>query len=635
MELVAIEDIKGVGVKTKEIFHKYQIRSTKDLVLYYPRKYEQYQLQQLTRNNHNQIITVKFKITSEISILKFSKINASTFLGNNNNKQIKVIAFRREYLAKSFNIGDIVIVHGKYNYYKSEITANKVTSESSYLAIKPVYNIEGLLDINITKIIMEIFNNSPVSLLENIPLELTRSHKLKSRAEAIKLLHLAPNNMNLDQALRRMKYEEAYFFQKDLISRVNKEKLRSPIEYDLDKVQSLIEQLPYNLTNDQKAAVNDVFRDFKKSAVTYRLIQGDVGSGKTIVAALAIYGAITAGLQVALMAPTEMLAKQHYDYFIHLFGNEIKTAMLTSQTSNKVILKNDLTSHKIDLLIGTQAIIEDDVVFNKLGLIVVDEQHKFGVRTRNTLTKKALTADLIYLTATPIPRTLAISLFNEAEISVIKEKPKNRVVVKTKYITDTNKVILYNEIKETLSRNEKTYVVVPAITSDHAKYNIDIVYRELSARFNKENIFILHGKLNGNEKVEVMKSFINAKTGILLATTMIEVGIDIKDATLMIIYGADYFGLSQLHQLRGRVGRSNLPSTCLLISSSDDVSRLELLTKIDDGFKLSKYDLKQRGPGALIGFEQTGFPKFIHLDFIKDYNILKTARFDLMKMLKK
>lgn len=626
-----LKDLKGVGEVTLKNLKEAKIESLEDLLLTYPKTYENYELTKLSSLLDSEIVTIKGTIVSKPTINYYQKIDVVSFYFLSNYKKVKIIAFRRAYLSKSLKEADELIIKGKYNYKKNEIVASTISNAKSHKNIKPVYKIDNILDVNISKIIKEAIKQNNFTFEENLQESIIKKYNFINKQTLIKYIHNPKNTNELKEAIKRIKYEEAYAFQKDLLTKINKPYKRKPKNYDLELVKKLIEEIPFELTKDQKNAVNDCFSDFKADVTSYRLIQGDVGSGKTIVAAIAIYGAITAGDQVALMAPTEMLAVQHYNYFKTLFKDLVNIELLTSDTKNKELLYDNLKNNKTNLVIGTHALIEKGVGFNNLGLIVIDEQHKFGVRTRDNLIKKNNLADLIYLTATPIPRTLAISLFGDAKISTIKEKPKNRKPVITRYINDNDDLTIYNEVMKTLSRNEKIYIVAPAIESLHAKYNINNLYEKYREHFKDEEIYVLHGSMDSKQQNITINNFINSKKAILIATTMIEVGIDIKDATLILIYAANYFGLSQIHQLRGRVGRSDLISKCFLISDDEDNERLKILEKISDGFLLSKYDLKLRGPGILMGLEQTGFPKFLYLDFIEDYEILKNARNDLIK----
>lgn len=626
--ITLLKDVKGVTKLVNQKLTEHNIITTYDLVMFLPRKIESFDLEILDYSLHDQVVTVKGTINSIVKLNFFTKVTAVTFsIITNDFKEVKVIAFNQNFLARNLKENMEVYVKGKFNFNKNQIVANKVLTERSYTNLKQVYNLKGINDSTITKIITNIFNDNQIVIYDLLPNKLLYKYNLLSRQEALKNIHLS-NDLDLyNQGLKYMKYEEAFLFQKKLSKNINKKVFRNKKEYDLNKVKDFIKTIGFDLTIDQKNAVNDIFRDFKKEEVGYRLIQGDVGSGKTIVAIIAMLGAITANEQVALMAPTELLAKQHYNNILNYFKDiNINVELLTSDSKQKKQIKERLLNQEIDLIIGTSALIQDDVVFNNLGLIIIDEQHKFGVSTRNDLVKKSDESDLIYLTATPIPRTLAISVFTEADISVIRQKPNDRKIVKTKYINDEKLDIVFKAINETIKRKEKVYIVVPAVTSLHAKYNINNVFELISSKIDSKSIYTLFGKTKKVEQDNIINSFINEDGAILIATTMIEVGIDVKDATLMIIFSADYFGLSQLHQLRGRVGRSNLESMCYLVSTKDNKERLEILEKVEDGFLLSEQDLRLRGPGSLLGLEQSGLNNFKYLDFSKDFQILKDMK---------
>lgn len=633
--LYLIDKIKGVGPKIKKELNKLNIRTTYDLVRFFPHSFEQFKLEDVSSKNNLQVITFKVKIISDLKVTKYNnKVIVMFSVLTTNNLILKATAFNQEFLNKTYKQDDVVYIKGKLEFYNKKIVINKVININSFETIKPKYNLENIKDGLLHKVFNDIFENNKVNIYENLPYNIINKYNLISRYQSFSNIHLVKSINDYNDAIKRMKFEEAYLFQKELVEKINKRLYRQKKEYDINKVRDYINTIPYELTSDQKSAVNDIFKDFKKEEVGYRLIQGDVGSGKTVVASIGIYGAILANNQVALMAPTELLANQHFETMKELFKDLISIELLTSDTKNKNEIKERLEEGKIDLIIGTHALVSDNVKFKNLGLIVIDEQHKFGVSTRNTLIKKSEKADLIYLTATPIPRTLAISLFGEADISVIKEKPVERKKVLTKVLLDKEIDIVIDEIKRTLKRDEKVYVVVPAISSNHAIYNIENVYELLSKKFDQNLIYQVHGKVKKNEQTMIMNKFKDAKKGILLATTMIEVGINIKEATLMVIFSADYFGLSQLHQLRGRVGRGTLESKCLLITSNLETERLKIIENENDGFKLSEHDLKLRGPGHLLGLEQSGKMKFNFLDFTKDYEILFNMRNELLKKVK-
>ncbi len=630
---IKLQEIKGVGPSMLNILRNNKIWSTYDLILKYPKSYQDFTIVSLDKANDRDIITVQAVITTELQIQRFSKRERILFNVNIFNHDIEVIVFGRGYLMKQLKVGDAIVIKGVYHLYKQQIVAASVTMLDKTVPIKPIYGIEGIYDRSLSTIVQTIFDNNKVSIFETIPKQFMDLHHLMPRALAYQKLHLPQTVDDIHKAERRFKYEEAFYLQLKLISKQTSHHERLPKPYDLTKVKDLISELPYTLTKDQKEAVNDIFRDFKKPFASYRLIQGDVGSGKTVVTLLAIYAAITAGEQVSFMAPTELLANQHYKYF-NTNLKSCRIALLSGKTKRKEQMKESIKNHEYDLIIGTHALIEDDVIFANLGLVVIDEQHKFGVTTREELISKAHAKDVIYLTATPIPRTLAMIAFGDSHVSIIKEKPINRTPIQTIYIQKDKIDELYQSIGTAISRNEHVFLVVPAIDSQHVSDNIDTVYEEIYGKFDCP-IYVLHGRLPNDEKEKMMENFVYTPGSILLATTMIEVGIDIPTATLIGIYAAEHFGLSQLHQLRGRVGRSHLKSTCYLVSEKDDVERLELLSKIEDGFKLSEYDLIDRGPGDFLGTDQSGYFKFNFLDLLADYSILIEAQKNVASLISK
>lgn len=628
-----LENIKGVGPSILRILRNEGIWSTYDLILRVPISYESFSMMSLDRAHHKEIITVSGIISSSPKLIRSTKSDRVVFDVKLNEETIEVIVFGRGYYVKTLSIGLDVVIKGTFDLYQRKIIASSIVKRDLSIPIKPLYGIEGIYDRTLSGIISTIFETQQVDIYEIIPHHLVEKYHLVQRALAFKMLHM-PNHMkDIYAAERRFKYEEAFLLQLKVIAHQPSQFKRSPKLYQIEKVRTLIDSLPYELTQDQKDATNDIFRDFKGDHASYRLIQGDVGSGKTLVSLIASYAVITAGEQVAFMAPTELLAIQHFQVF-STYLKDVKIALLTGKTKNKERVKEDIQKHQYDLVIGTHALIENDVIFNQLGLIVIDEQHKFGVSTREELIMKSKSKDVLYLTATPIPRTLASIVFGNSHVSVIKSKPKSRVPIETVYLQKSHITTLYDAIRETIKRNEHVFLVVPAITSTQVTDNIDSVYEDINSAI-KAPIFILHGRLTDEEKTQVMESFIYTSGSILISTTMIEVGIDIPTATLMGIYAAEHFGLSQLHQLRGRIGRSHLRSMCYLISEKDDIERLHLLSKIDDGFKLAEYDLIERGPGDFLGAEQSGYLKFKFLDVLKDQAILTEAQKNVKDILKR
>lgn len=624
-------NIKGVGPKVLKSLYKNNIFTPYQLLLNVPKKYDTYKVNDdISYIEHNKNVTLVIKIANNAILNRFTKTPLVTFDFLFNETLMKAVAFNQPYLVNSIKVDDEYLLSGKFDFYKNQVVVSKIVKENNFKEIIPVYNLTDITDHTYNNLVMDVFNSSKVNIYENIPNNILLKYNLVSRENAYKILHKPKKYSDINIAVKRLKYEEAYLFSKNFKSRINVKEYREPIKYDLNIVKEVIKKIPYELTNDQKLVVNDIFKDYKETNNTFRLIQGDVGSGKTVVSLLAILGMITAGKQVAFMAPTELLARQQYEFFKSYLTN-YSIALLTSKTKGNQVTKEKLKNGQINLVVGTHSVASKDVIYQDLGLVIIDEQHKFGVNIRKDLLDKG-NASLIYLTATPIPRTLAITLFGDALISKIKEKPANRKPVKTKYINDNeiNKVI--TEIKETIKRNEKVYIVVPAIDSEHSDYNILNMEQVLKDNDLLEDTVVLHGKLKEEDKDNAIESFIKGSKNIILATSMVEVGLDVKDATLMVIMNAEFFGLSQLHQLRGRVGRSSLESKTFLVGTGESKERLEILTKTDDGFKLSEFDLKERGPGSLIGLEQSGNIKFNYLDFSKDFKIIEAMHQEVNKV---
>ncbi len=628
---IKLDQVKGIGPQTLRILRNQGIWSTYDLVSRVPKGYEDFSITDLHDAKHKEVLTVLGKITSELKIVHGGKVERLVFKALVLNQTLDIIAFGKSYLFKQLHKGDEVQIKGTYHLYYNQINASSIVKAEKRLEIKPIYKIEGLHDKTLMNLVSFIKDENLVSIYENIPKVFLDRYHLLSRKEALFQLHLPESMASIQQGKRRMKYEEAFYMQLKIIGQQKRGVKRLPKAYDIEAVKHVIDQIPYELTSDQKQTVNDIYRDFKKPESSYRLIQGDVGSGKTIVALLAAYAIVTAKEQVAIMAPTELLAFQHYQFFSN-YLKDVKIALLTSKTKQKDDMKKAISSHQYDIVIGTHAMIETDVQFHHLGLVIIDEQHKFGVRTREELIQKAHSKDIIYLTATPIPRTLALIAFGDNHVSFIKEKPKQRIPIETRYITRDLVQEAYDKMHSTLLKKEHAIVIVPAIDSEQIKDNIENMMLELKQEFDVP-IYTLHGKKTPAEQDEAMQEFLFHPGSILLATTMVEVGIDIPTATTITIFHAERFGLSQLHQLRGRVGRSNLASFCYLISDKEDIERLQILSKTHDGFKLAEYDLKMRGPGDFIGVEQSGYLDFKFLNLIDDLNILQEAQKNVLELL--
>lgn len=623
--------IKGIGDKTITLLNKLNIYTIDDLVNYYPFRYE---ILEKTDLNSDRVVIDGVVETSPLFIRLRGKLDKMSFRVRLDDRICNVVIFNRGFLRNNIKINTTITIIGKYDIKHNTITASdiKFGSISSLPKITPVYHtVSKITSKQINNYILKVIDD--IKVTDIIPSILLDKYKLIPKSEAIREIH-RPDDMHLlKNAINHIKYEELFLFMLKMNELKRNRVKVIGIKKDVDKnnVLEFINNLPFKLTNDQLKVVDEIYNDLTSNIVMNRLVQGDVGSGKTIVSFIAIYINYLAGYQSALMAPTELLAYQHYLNIKNIFKDyDIKIELLTGKTKNKKKLLEDLKNNKIDVLIGTHALIEDSVVFNNLGLVITDEQHRFGVNQRSNLKNKGTNPDILYMSATPIPRTYALTIYGDMDVSSIKTMPSGRVPVKT-YLKKNSEIkevltMMYEELKN----KHQIYVIAPLI-EESDKIDLENVY-ELEEKFNKAfkgiyKVGVLHGKMTKDEKDNVMESFKNNDIQILISTTVIEVGIDIPNATMMVIFDSYRFGLSQLHQLRGRVGRNSLQSYCILISDYEK-ERLDILTLTTDGFKISEEDFRLRGSGDLFGIRQSGDMSFRLADIKKDYNILIKAKED-------
>ena len=623
--------IKGIGDKTITLLNKLNIYTIDDLVNYYPFRYE---ILEKTDLNSDRVVIDGVVETSPVFIRLRGKLDKMSFRVRLDDRICNVVIFNRGFLRNNIKINTTITIIGKYDIKHNTITASdiKFGSISSLPKITPVYHtVSKITSKQINNYILKVIDD--IKVTDIIPSILLEKYKLIPKSEAIREIH-RPDDMHLlKNAINHIKYEELFLFMLKMNELKRNRVKVIGIKKDVDKnnVLEFINNLPFKLTNDQLKVVDEIYNDLTSNIVMNRLVQGDVGSGKTIVSFIAIYINYLAGYQSALMAPTELLAYQHYLNIKNIFKDyDIKVELLTGKTKNKKKLLEDLKNNKIDVLIGTHALIEDSVVFNNLGLVITDEQHRFGVNQRSNLKNKGTNPDILYMSATPIPRTYALTIYGDMDVSSIKTMPSGRVPVKT-YLKKNSEIkevltMMYEELKN----KHQIYVIAPLI-EESDKIDLENVY-ELEEKFNKAfkgiyKVGVLHGKMTKDEKDNVMESFKNNDIQILISTTVIEVGIDIPNATMMVIFDSYRFGLSQLHQLRGRVGRNSLQSYCILISDYEK-ERLDILTLTTDGFKISEEDFRLRGSGDLFGIRQSGDMSFRLADIKKDYNILIKAKED-------
>jgi ATP-dependent DNA helicase RecG len=638
-----LTQIKGLGMKTCEKLDKLGIKDIKSLLTFYPFRYNIIKRSNLKEVKNNEQITIDGIIESIPSIFYFKgKKDKMNFKLNTGFKTFNIVIFNRGFLKSKLTIGTEITVVGKIDKIKSIIVVSdlyfgKIDKER----IEPVYHTTfGLSNKQIRKYINSTVNLG-YEIDDYIPTFISQKYHLLNKSEAIRHLHNPVDEIKLKQSIKRTKYEELFVYMLKMNYLKQSKKIDHGLKRDIsyDKVEQFIDDLPFELTRDQIKSVEEIYKDLTEDMRMNRLLQGDVGSGKTIVAFITMYINYLGGYQSALMAPTEILAQQHYQNSKELFKKyNIDIALLTgkTKTKEKKEIYEKLKNGTIDFIIGTHALFTDDVIYKNLGLVITDEQHRFGVNQRSNLKNKGTTPDILYMSATPIPRTYALTLYGDMDVSNIKTLPsgKKQIITTLKTEKEIKDVLtsMYNELKQ----RHQIYVVAPLI-EESDKIDLKNVY-DLEEKFNKAfgkicNIDILHGKMKPSEKEEVMQKFKENKINILISTTVIEVGVDVKNATMMVIFDAERFGLSALHQLRGRVGRNNLQSYCILISNYEK-ERLNVLTKTNDGFKVSEEDFLLRGSGDIFGLRQSGDMIFKMADLKQDFNILLKAKEDSEYLLK-
>ena len=629
--------IKGIGDSTISKLNKLDIYSIDDLINFYPYRYEV--LKKTSLNDEHSVVTGV--VESVPTINYFRRINRLNFKALIDNKVINVVIFNRGFLKNNLSVGKDITLIGKYDSYKNLFTASdiKLIDIGDTTHISPVYHkVKGLSDKNINKYIKIALDSNYI--IDYIPEDIINKYHFLTKKDALNLIHNPTNNIKLKEALIRSKYEELFLFMLKINELKNKNskmnKGYSKVIYK-DKIDKFINSLPFSLTVDQLNTLDEIFNDLKEEKRMNRLVQGDVGSGKTIVAIISMYALYLNNYQSALMAPTEILAHQHYENMINLFkGYDINIKEILGSTSKKEKeqIKEALKQGKIDMIVGTHALLQDDISFNNLGLIITDEQHRFGVNQRSNLRNKGNMPDVLYLSATPIPRTYALTIYGDMDISIIKSKPKGRKEIKTivKKNSEIKEVLLM--IKKELDLSHQIYIVSPLIENEDGE-DEDIIKleRKFKLAFKDKNIGILHGKMTPKEKDDIMKMYQDKKIDILISTTVIEVGVDVKNATMIVIFDAYKFGLSTLHQLRGRVGRNDLDSYCILVTNKE-TKRLDIMEEVSDGFILAEEDFKLRGSGDLFGTKQSGDMNFKIANIKNDYNILLKAKDDSKEILK-
>ena len=642
---MALKDIKGVGPRALTLLSKIGINTVDDLVTHYPFRYEFLVRGNLEETNDGDHIIIDGKIESSPILVRFKAgLNKMNFRLVTASGVVGVSIFNRAFLKSQLTVGTTVTVIGKFDKPKNVITASEIKMESlsNKVKIEPVYHLtSGLTNKNMALYINMALLGQSKEIHDSIPLKYQEKYNFSNKRMALNIVHNPPSKEKLKEAMIRLKYEELFefMFKINYLKEENK-KANSGIERDIDesKVNEFISHLPYELTKDQVTAVNTIIKDLKSKSRMNRLLQGDVGSGKTIVSFIAMYANYLSGYQSALMAPTEILATQHYSNLKDIFKDfNLNMALLTGSTPKKEkdLIYEELKNGDIDIIVGTHALIQEDVTYYNLGLVITDEQHRFGVNQRANLQNKGQKPDTLYMSATPIPRTYALTIYGDMDVSTIKTRPKGRKKIKT--VVKNNKEIkdVLEMMYEELKQGHQIYVIAPLIEESENSdlTNVNDLKEKMTLAFgSKYKIDLVHGKMASAAKELIMNEFLQNKVQILISTTVIEVGVDVPNATMMVIFNAERFGLSTLHQLRGRVGRSELQSSCILISDND-TKRLEIMESTNDGFEISEEDFKLRGHGDLFGTKQSGDMTFKIADLKADYKILLQAREDSLEYL--
>ncbi|MDF2556289.1 MAG: recG [Bacillales bacterium] len=640
--------LKGIGKDTQDELNNMDIYTVEDLINYYPFRYEDCRVKEIVSANHDERVTIT-GIVQTMPVVSYygRKKSRLAFKMLTGQHLVSVHLFNQHYLKSKIELNQDLTVTGKWDKNRLSITASslKLNATSNEKQFEPVYHVKGDISVkNLRRWIQLALEAAKDSINETMPESLLKKYRLADRKTALQQLHFPLSEEDVKQARRRFVYEEFLLFQ------LKMQALRKTIrensggiqqKYDEEILKKFVDGLPFKLTNAQRNVLKDILIDLKSPNRMNRLLQGDVGSGKTVVAAISILASISAGYQTALMAPTEILAEQHVQSLLQFFGEmDIKLELLTSSVKTKArrdILER-LASGEIDLIIGTHALIQNDVVFRNLGLVITDEQHRFGVEQRKTLREKGENPDVLFMTATPIPRTLAITAFGEMDVSVMNEMPAGRKEIITKWVKQDQLDEVLKFTQKQIESGRQAYVICPLIEeSEKMDYqNAVDVHAQLVHFFqSKIRVGLMHGRLSANEKDEIMRDFAANKIQILVSTTVVEVGVNVPNATCMLVYDAERFGLSQLHQLRGRVGRGEHQSYCILIADPKNeigVERLTIMTETNDGFVLSERDLQLRGPGDFFGKKQSGIPEFKLGDMVHDFTILEVARQDAAEL---
>jgi len=637
---VSLAELPGVGPKRLESLESLGIKNIYDLLFYFPFRYEDMEAKSLDQAVDQEKILLKGVVASEPVVVRFgykkTRLNVRILAEN---ESIMVTFFNQPWLKDKFETGQDAAVYGKWNEARRSLTGMKVINVNTDDSIDSVYSVnKSIHQKTLVNLIKAAFDKYHDQIETIIPESLREKYKLLNDEQIVAGIHFPKSEEQSDEARRSAKFREFFLFQCGLQSIKlddNQKNIGIEEHYDHEFIQKFVASLSFTLTEAQDRVVKEILNDMESSHHMNRLLQGDVGSGKTIVSVIAMLAAVTAGYQAAIMAPTEILAQQHFDKISKLLAPlDIRTGLLTGSQTKKEhdFITGDIRDGKTNVVVGTHALIQDSVDFKNLGLIVIDEQHRFGVNQRKAMREKGDNPDVLAMTATPIPRTLAITTYGDMDVSRIDQLPAGRKKIETYWIRSQKIEQMYQFVTKELADGAQVYVVTPLISESEKMdlKNAELIYDKFTELFGeKYHIGLLHGQMPNDQKESVMSDFSAKKIDVLVSTTVIEVGVDVPNASVMVIYDANRFGLSQLHQLRGRVGRGEKQSYCILIADPKNeaaIERMKILTSTTDGFILAEEDLKMRGSGDMLGNRQSGLPEFKVGNPINDINILEVAQ---------
>jgi len=647
---IPVEQVRGVGEAKARDLAEIGIFSVGQLLELFPSRYEDFRIRELSEAADGEKVTVSAVVLGEPAVQRFGRKSRMVCKAASGSISFKAVWFNQHYLKDRLTNGAQTVLTGKWDKARKQLTVSNTEFSGSRTqkagSVLPVYPVGGsITQAWMRKTVLAALDQYGNSVGELLPMELVKKYRLAARRDALRGIHQPDGPVSGAAARRRLVYEELFLYQLKIQAYrawTNRRKEGVAHRFDREEVRRFVRSLPFELTASQKQVIAEVLDDLEKPNSMNRLLQGDVGAGKTVVAAVALFACVKGGLQGALMVPTEILAEQHMRSLRKLFepfGIEIALLVGSLRERERRDVLAGLQSGMIDIVVGTHALIQEDVYFRGLGLVVTDEQHRFGVQQRSVLRRKGLHPDVLTMTATPIPRTLAITAFGDMDVSTLRELPSGRLPIRTTWVKHSAMDKVLALIRRELDLGRQAYVICPLIEeSDKLDFeNALDMYVKLQHVFGPSTVGLLHGRMTAAEKDEVMDKFSSGSIGVLVSTTVVEVGVDVPNATVMVVYDAERFGLSQLHQLRGRVGRSVHQSYCVLVAdpkSEQGRERMRVMTETNDGFEVARRDLELRGPGDFFGTKQSGAPEFRLADLNADFAVLEAARDDAARLVR-